>query len=51
LFAELMRQGVAFPPIQIVVSAADVFRVTNGSHRVAASLLFGFTHVPTATYN
>jgi ParB-like chromosome segregation protein Spo0J len=46
LFATLMRQGVAFPPILIKEN-----RIADGSHRYGASLLLDFTHVPVTIYD
>jgi hypothetical protein len=47
LFVQLMRDGCAFPPVRIRLDPrTSTFQVTDGSHRTAASLQLGFTHVP-----
>jgi hypothetical protein len=46
-FADLMRQGVRFPPIQVspLDGLPGLFQITNGAHRAAAAACLGYTHV------
>jgi hypothetical protein len=41
--AALMRAGVPFPPIGIVVGRDGRFFIQDGAHRVAAAMLCGYT--------
>jgi hypothetical protein len=44
--ADLMEQGVSFPPIIVWIRGDGLFAVVHGNHRCAASLLLGFSHIP-----
>jgi hypothetical protein len=37
---------MAFPPVSVVLFVDDRFLVIDGAHRVGASVICGFTHVP-----
>jgi hypothetical protein len=50
LFAKLMRQHVAFAPIEVIVEQDGRFVVADGHHRTAASLRCGYSHIPTLPY-
>jgi hypothetical protein len=50
LFTELMRQRVAFAPIEVIVEPDGKFVVADGHHRTAASLRCGYSHILTLPY-
>jgi hypothetical protein len=46
-FAAMMLEGVCFPPITVVIGRDGCFGICDGHHRAAASLLAGFSLIPT----
>jgi ParB-like chromosome segregation protein Spo0J len=44
--ASAMRRGVTFPPVRVVIGLDGRFSVQDGAHRLEASVLAGFTHIP-----
>ncbi len=47
---DLIRRGEAFPLARADDGLPGLFRVHDGTHRAAASVLAGFSHVPTCMW-
>lgn len=45
-YADLMRKGCAFPPVEVRKVGDDAYELLQGHHRQQASHQCSFTHIP-----